>query len=136
MSEEQTQQEPSASPTFYDQVDWDLIKFNKISKEDFLRLKAKNKKSYATLLGSQDELQFYMFRPLLWSEYKDIRQKNLDKYKTQEYILSACMLWPKVDILTINSIEAGTMLTLVYQMLAVSYFLSDPTKAIEMIIEV
>lgn len=130
------QADPTTEVTFFDQVDWSKIKHNKITREDFLRIKAKCKKSYSTLLGSQDELQFYIFRPLMWSEYKDIRQKGLDKYATQEYIINTCILWPKQDVVSINSLESGILLTLVYQIMAVSYFLSDPSKALEMIIEV
>ena len=133
--DEQTEQ-PSANPGFYDRVNWDVIGYNKISKEDFIRIKAKNKKSYATLLGSQDELQFFMFRPLFWPEYREIKAKGLDKYATQEYILNTCTLWPKMDPISLNSIESGIMLTLVYQILATSFFLNDPNKALEMIIEI
>lgn len=135
MIDEQTEK-PDSSVTFYDKVDWDQIGFNKISKEDFIRFKAKNKKSYATLLGSQDELQFFMFRPLYWPEYREIKTKGLDKYATQEYILNSCMLWPKIDPIYINTLESGILLTLVYQILATSFFLNDPNKALEMIIEI
>ena len=135
MMEEQMEK-PDSSATFYDKVNWEAISHNKISKEDFIKIKTKNKKSYATLLGSQDELQFFMFRPLYWPEYRDIKSKSLDKYSTQEYIINTCVMWPKVDPVTLNTIESGILLTLVYQILATSFFLSDPNKAMEMIIEV
>jgi hypothetical protein len=135
MSEEATEQ-PDSSIGFYDKVDWDLIGHNKISKEDFIRIKAKNRKSYATLLGSQDELQFFMFKPLYWPEYREIKSRGLDKYATQEYIINSCVVWPKLDPISLNTIESGIMLTLVYQILATSFFLNDPNKALEMIIEI
>lgn len=124
------------SNSFYDKVNWSLIAYNKISREDFLRIKAKNKKSYATLLGSQEELNFFMFKPMMWPEYKEIRNRGLDKYETQEFIINNCVVWPKVDVVSLNTLEAGLMITLVYQIMAVSYFLNDPSKALEMIIEV
>jgi hypothetical protein len=125
-----------ADMSFFEQVNWDIIAFNKISKEEYLKIRGRHKRVYATLLGSTDQLQFYMFKPLSWGEYKDIKSKSLDKDTTHEYILNACVLWPKMDALTISSMEAGIMLTLVYQILATSYFLKDPNKALEMIIEV
>lgn len=131
---EETQKPADAS--FYDELNWDAISHNKISREDYLKVRARHKRAYATLLGSTDQLQFYMFKPLSWGEYKDIKTKSLDKDKTHEYIVNACTIWPKMDAVTINSMEAGIMLTLVYQILATSYFLKDPNKALEMILEV
>lgn len=131
-----TQAEVSGEVTFFDKVDWNLIPHNKITKDQFLYIKLRNKKSYATLLGSQEELQFYMFKPLFWPEYAEAKKKNLDKYEIQEHILKSCLLWPKADVLLTNTLEAGIMLTLVNQILAVSYFISDPAKAMEMILEV
>lgn len=127
---------PTTDISFYDKIDWSKIKHNRITREEFLKIKSKTKKSYSTLLGSQDELQFYIFRSLMWTEYRDIRQKGLDRFDTQEYIINSCILWPKQDVVSINSLEAGILLTLVYQVMAVSYFLSDPSKALEMILEV
>lgn len=126
----------SSELTFWDKVNWDVVKYNKIDKNEFLRIKLKNKKSYGVLLGSADELSFFMFRALMWPEYKDMKQKNLNKYEMQEYLINNCVLWPKQDIMALNTMEAGTMTTLVYQIMAVSYFLNDPSKALEMIIEV
>ena len=126
----------AADMAFFEQINWDVIAFNKINKEDFARIRGRHKRVYATLLGSTDQLQFYMFKPLSWGEYKDIKSKSLDKDTTHEYILNACVVWPKMDALAINSMEAGIMLTLVYQILATSYFLKDPNKALEMILEV
>lgn len=128
--------ETSNDTGFYDKVNWDLIAFNKIGRDDFFKIKAKYKKSYATLLGSQDELSFFMFKPMMWPEYKEIRNRGLDKYETQEFIINNCIVWPKMDVISLNTMEAGIMITLVYQVMAVSYFLNDPSKALEMIIEV
>jgi hypothetical protein len=128
--------ETSTEIGFYEKVNWDLIAFNKITKEDFYRVKAKCKKSYATLLGSQEELSFFMFKPMMWPDYREIRKRGLDKYETQEFIINSCILWPKIDVVSLNALEAGIMITLVYQIMAVSYFLNDPSKALEMIIEV
>lgn len=124
------------SVSFYDKVNWDAIAHNKITRDDFLRIKSKYKKSYGTLLGSSDELSFFMFKPLMWPDYKEIKSRNLNKYETQEYIINSCVIWPKQDIISLNTMEAGIMTTLVYQIMAVSYFLTDPSKALEMIIEV
>lgn len=125
-----------ATVPFYDEIDWEKVAYNKISKEDYLKLKSRHKRCYVTFLGSQDQMQFYMFRALSWPEFKDIRLKGLDKDSTHDYILNACLIWPKADPLALNSIEAGVVLTLVHQILAVSYFLNDPNKALEMILEV
>jgi hypothetical protein len=133
---QQETQTPDSTITFYDKVNWDAIGFNRITKEDFLRLKARNKKSYATLLGNSEELSFFMFKPLMWPEYKEIKERELNKYETQEYVINTCLLWPKQDTVSLNTLEAGLMTTLVYQIMAVSYFLTDPSKALEMIIEI
>ena len=127
---------PTSDVTVWDKINWDAITHNKISKEDFVKLKIKNKKVYCCILGSEDALQFFCFRPLFWPEYREIKSKNLDKYSTQEYILNTCTLWPKLDPISLNTIEAGIMLTLVYQILATSFFLNDPNKALELIIEI
>lgn len=128
--------EKSTDITFWDKVNWDVVKYNKIDKNEFLRIKLKNKKSYGALLGTPEELSFFMFRALMWPEYKDMKLKNLNKYEMQEYLINNCVLWPKQDAMSLNTMEAGTMTTLVYQIMAVSYFLQEPSKALEMIIEV
>ena len=120
---------------FWEKVDWSLIANNKIGKEDFYRIKAKHKKVYSTLLGAQDALSFFMFKPMMWPEYKEIRNRGLDKYETQEFIINNCVVWPKVDIVSLNTLEAGIMITLVYQIMATSYFLTDPNSALSMILE-
>ena len=129
-------QEKSADITFWDKVNWEVVKYNKIDKNDFLRVKAKNKKSYGALLGSAEELSFFMFKALMWPEYKEMKMRNLNKYEMQEFIINSCVLWPKQDAISLNTMESGIMTTLVYQIMAVSYFLNDPSKALEMIIEV
>jgi hypothetical protein len=134
MSEEK--QDPTTEISFYDKVNWDIIKHNKISRDDFLRIKAKHKKAYATLLGAQDELNFFMFKALMWPEYKEMKQRNLNKYEMQEFIINSCVLWPKQDAVSLNTMESGIMTTLVYQIMATSYFLNDPTRCLEMILEV
>lgn len=122
--------------TFYDKIDWNLIAYNKMTRDDFLRIKSKIKKSYASLLGEQSALQFYMYKSLNYEEYTEIKKKNLDKYATQKAILSACLLWPKPELLTLNNMEAGIALTLVYQILTISFFISDPRAAMDMILEI
>lgn len=138
--EEQTKEEQSVGPdsniTFWDKVNWDIIKHNKITRDDFLKIKLKNRKSYATLLGSSQDLNFFMFKALMWPEYKEMKMRNLNKYEMQEYIISTCLLWPKQDVVSLNSLESGLMSTLVYQIMAASFFIADPSKALEMIIEV
>lgn len=129
-------EKPTNDTGFYDKVNWEVIGHNRIKRDDFFRIKAKHKKSYATLVGSQDELSFFMFKPMMWPEYKEIRSRGLDKYETQEFIIQSCVIWPKQDIVSLNTMEAGILITLVYQIMAVSYFLNDPSKALEMIIEV
>ena len=125
-----------ADNTFWDEVTWEKIGFNKIEKLDFLRLLSINKKLYATFLGNQEQLQFYMYRPLSWPIFKDIKAKNLSKEETHQKIVMECVAWPKMDILEFNSMDAGVILTLVYQILAVSNFLKNPEKALEMILEI
>jgi hypothetical protein len=129
-------QDKSTDVTFWDKVNWDVVKYNKIERNDFLRIKARNKKSYGALLGSSEELSFFMFKALMWPEYKEMKVRNLSKYEMQEFIINSCVLWPKQDAISLNTLEAGIMTTLVYQIMAVSYFLNDPSKALEMIIEV
>lgn len=122
--------------TFWEKVNWDIVKHGKIPKEEFIKVKLKNKKSYGALLGSSGELSFYMFKPLMWPDYKEMKMRNLSKYEMQEFIINSCVLWPKQDIVSLNTMESGIMTTLVYQIMAVSYFLTDPSKALELIIEV
>lgn len=125
-----------ADKTFWDEVTWEKIGFNQIEKIDFLRLLTLNKKLYATFLGNQEQLQFYMYKPLSWPIFKDIKAKNLSKEDTHQKIIMECVIWPKMDILEFNSMDAGVVLTLVYQILAVSNFLKNPDKALEMILEI
>ena len=121
---------------FFDKVNWDAVGHNKIDKETYGRIRIANKRLYATLLGDEKETQFFMFKPLLWSDYKEIKAKSLDKVATHEFIFSSCVQWPKVNPILVANIEAGIMTTVVYQILSVSNFLSNPEKALEMIIEV
>ena len=78
--EEQTKEEQSVGPdsniTFWDKVNWDIIKHNKITRDDFLKIKLKNRKSYATLLGSSQDLNFFMFKALMWPEYKEMKMSG------------------------------------------------------------
>ena len=137
MSEEiKVEEIQQVNSAFWDEINWDNIGFNKIKKDEFMRIRAINKKIYATFLGSQDQLQFYLFKPLSWGKYKDIRTKNLSKDSTHEYIINECVLWPKMDTVGLMGLDAGVMLTLVNQVLAVSNFIKDPDKALEMILEV
>lgn len=136
MSEETVEQKPTTEVTFWDKANWDIIKHNKIDKNEFLRIKSRHKKAYATLLGSQDELGFYMFKALMWPEYKEMKTRELNKYEMQEFIINSCLLWPKQDAISLNTMESGIMTTLVYQIMATSYFLNNPSSALEMIIEI
>lgn len=125
-----------ADKTFWDEVTWDKIAFNKMSKEDFLRAYALENKLYATFLGNQEQLQFFMYKPISWPIFKEIKEKKMSKDNTHEFIISSCVVWPKMDILELNSLDAGIVLTLVYQILTVSNFLKEPEKALEMILEI
>ncbi|MDY0198880.1 MAG: hypothetical protein RBR68_13800 [Tenuifilaceae bacterium] len=122
-----------ADQSFYDNVPWDKVANNKIEKEEYLRLKAKVKTSYVTFLGPPDSLSFYMFKPLSWGEYKVIREKRLDKDTTHEYIINNCVLYPKMDPIDIGELDAGIMLTLVYQILTVSNFVDNKDSVLNMI---
>lgn len=136
--EEETKEEQDvylADGSFYDEINWDSVSFQKISKDDYIRTRAKNKKCYGTFLGPSDATAFYMFKPLNWGTYKDIRAKNLDKDTMNEYILNHCVVYPVMDPIEINNIDSGLMLTLVYQIMAVSNFLSDPKKSLDLIYE-
>jgi hypothetical protein len=77
-----------------------------------------------------------MFKALMWPEYKEMKQRNLNKYEMQEFIINSCVLWPKQDAISLNTMESGIMTTLVYQIMATSYFLNDPARCLEMILEV
>jgi len=134
MSEEKVYD--AKEPSFYDEVNWDTVVHNKITKEKFVEIKARNSKVYATFLGPNESPAFYMFRPLKWGMYKEIRSKNLDKDSMNEYIVNTCVLWPIMDPIQIADEDAGIMLTLVYQIMAVSNFLSDPAKSLELIYEI
>jgi hypothetical protein len=124
-----------ADKTFWDEVTWDKVAFNQIDKLTFLRTLSINKKLYATFLGNQEQLQFYMYKPLSWPVFKEIKTKNLSKEETHQKIIMECVVWPRMDVLEFNSLDAGVVLTLVYQILAISNFLKNPDKALEMILE-
>lgn len=120
---------------FWDDINWEQVALNKIGKKEFLITKSVNNKLYCTFLGPGDQLQFYMFKPLSWGKYKDIKDKQLDKDTTREYIINACVIWPKTDPIFVKNLDAGIMLTLANQILTVSNFLQDPSKALELILE-
>jgi hypothetical protein len=125
----------ATTKTFWDRVEWDNVGFNKISKEDYLRIRSLHPKLYATFLGPDKKTQFFLFKPLGWGKYKDIRAKDLDKDTTREYIVSSCILWPKMDPIVISNMDAGVMLALANQILAVSNFIKDPDQVLEFIFE-
>jgi hypothetical protein len=125
-----------ADKTFWDEVTWDKVAYNQIEKNQFLRILAVNNKVYATFLGNQEQLQFYMYKPLSWPIFKEIKTKNLSKEDTHQKIIMECVMWPKMDVLEFNSLDAGIVLTLIYQILAVSNFLKNPDKALDMILEI
>lgn len=122
--------------SFWDEVEWDQIKYNTISREDFLKIKAKNRKIFATFLGPKESPSFYMFKPLKWGVYRDIRSKGLDKESVNDYVLNACMLWPVMDPIQINDEDAGMVHTLIYQIMSVSSFLNDPKASLNLLYEV
>lgn len=119
----------------WDQITWDMIAYNKISEQEFYGIRRKYDKCYGTILGSQNALEFYLFKPLYWGDYRNIKTKGLNKEAMHEYVINTCLLWPKLDPIKLNCLESGIVITLVYQILATSYFLSDPSKAMEMILE-
>lgn len=120
---------------FFNDVKWELIKHNKITKEAFLKIRSKHNKVFATFLGAQDNLSFFMFKPISWNDYKEIRQGAIEKYDIHDFIIKNCLLWPILNEQGIT-LEAGTVLTLVYQILAQSSFLKDPSQALKMVIEI
>lgn len=125
-----------ATMAFYDEVDWSKVAHNPLTREEYAIARQKSKKAYATFLGSKDQLQFYMFKPLPWAAYKDIRSKGLDKDTTHEYIINSSIIVPRMDAITLANMDAGIILTLAQQILAVSNFLKDPNKSLEMILEI
>lgn len=125
-----------ADKTLWDEVVWDKVAFNKVDKLTFLRILALNKKAYATFLGNQEQLQFYMFKPVSWGIFKELRNQKANKEELHEKIITECVIWPKIDVMEFNTMDAGVVLTLVHQILAVSNFLKNPDKALEMILEV
>lgn len=122
--------------TFFQDVNWDRIAYNRIDEDSFNRILARYPKLYATFLGKEDEYTFFMFKKLSWPEFKDIRARKLDKDGYHDYILNNCIVWPKMDAFAMNELEAGMALTLVYQILVMSNFFKDPNKALELILEV
>jgi hypothetical protein len=134
MSEE-LEEVKDVKQSLYDEINWDKIAYYKMTKPEFERAKAFNKRVYCTFLGPADQLQFFMYKYLPWAEFADIRRANLDKMSTHEAILKASLIHPKPEAVLIQSLEAGLVLTLVYQILAVSNFLKDPNKALELILE-
>jgi hypothetical protein len=132
MEEIKTEESINIGLEFYNDVKWDLIKYNKIQKEMFLKIRSKYEKVFATFLGAQDQLAFYMFKPISWEDYKAIMSGDMPKYETHDYIIEKCLLWPTNK----SSLDAGIILTLVYQILAQSSFLKDPSQALKMIIEI
>lgn len=134
MEEESKPQE--ATQSFYSNIKWDIISQNKIDEQTFNKLKARFGKLYGTFLGSEGSYAFYMFKSLKWSEFKDIRAKKLDKDLTHDYILNNAVVWPKMDPMSLSELDAGIALTLVYQVLTMSNFISDPTKALDLVLEI
>lgn len=120
--------------SFFNEVKWQFIAHNKIDQASFIKLRNNNEKLFATFLGPQDQLSFYMFKPLDWETYKTIKNNELDKLETSELILTNCIAWP---VLTQKNMpDAGTVLTLVYQILAQSSFLKKPEDCLKVIVEV
>lgn len=125
-----------ARPDFFEGINWEEVTYNVIDKQSYDKIIARYAKIYATFLGREDELSYFMFKSLSWPEFKDIRSKKLDKDATHDYILNTCVLWPKLGIAELNELDAGIALTLVYQILTMSNFFKDPSKALELILEV
>lgn len=136
MEEIKAEEVLSVGVEFFNDVKWELISHNKINKDGFLKIRSKYKKVFATFLGAQDQLSFFMFKPISWPEYKEIRSTEMSKYDVHDYVIKKCLLWPIIDETNISSLEAGTALTLVYQILAQSSFLKDPSQALQMVIEI
>ena len=136
MADMKLEEVTTVDSAFYDDINWDVVAYNRLSKEEFLRIKQRNSKLFATFLGGEGQFQFYMFKPLTWPEYKEIRAKELDKDTTHEYIVNKAVVHPKMGPLEMNSLEAGIMLTLVQQILGMSNFLKDPNEALKMILKV
>lgn len=136
MEEIKTEEVLNASLEFFNDVKWELINHNKISKDMFLKIRAKHEKAFATFLGGQGSLGFYMFKPLPWTEFRAVQTGAVDRYDVHEHILKTCLLWPVVSDSTLATMDAGTVLTLVYAILAQSSFLKDPSQALKMVIEI
>jgi hypothetical protein len=131
---EETENAVAVDLSFFNDVSWEYVKYNKINQENFSRIRAKHEKIYATFLGTEESLSFYMFTPLDWETYKELRTKEMNKYDQQELILKSCLVWPLLNGKV--KLDAGTILTLVFQILAQSSFLKDPSAALRLVIEV
>jgi len=125
-----------AKPDFFETINWDEVTYNAIDRMSYDKIYNRFSKIYCTFLGREDELHFFMFKSITWPEFKDIKAKKLDKDATHDYILNSCILWPKLGIMELNELDAGMALTLVYQILTMSNFFKDPSKALELILEV
>lgn len=132
----QTEEIYTADKDFFDEIPWETIAFNVIEKPEYLRLKASYTKLYATFLGPEDSLSFFMFKPLSWPEYKDIKKRNLSKDDSNDYILQNCIVYPELDIIDLNELDAGFALTLIYQVMTVSNFLEKPELALDQIFKI
>lgn len=125
-----------ASGIPYEELNWQFVKFNQIDKAQYDKLQARYDKLYCTFLGKTDEFTLFMFKPLKWSEFKDIRAKKLDKDLTHDYVLNSCIVHPKVDPIALAGLDAGMALTLVYQILIMSNFFKDPATSLQYVLEV
>lgn len=120
----------------YKEIHWEFIKYNIPDQTTYERLQTRYDKLFCSLLGKQDEYTCFIFKPLKWNEFKEIRAKKLDKDNTHDYILNACVVHPKLDPLALNQVDAGMALTLVYQILIMSNFFKDPSASLQYVLEV
>ena len=121
----------------YDDFDFNVIQHGAITREDFEQLKMYYPKLFACILGTHKVATLFMFTPLPWKMFKEIGlEQGNDKDIIHEYILEKCIVSPRLDKVAILNMDAGSILTLVTQILAVSGFVNDPEIALQLIIPV
>ena len=128
----------SLGTILYSDLEQTNIRHNMITESEFNLLKSKFPRLFCTILGMQNDVSLYIFKPLQWKKFKHIRAlKDTDKDSVHEMILSECLVSPVVrDTIACNSLDAGIVIILVQQIMAISGFLSTPESAMSLVVPI
>jgi len=91
----------------------------------------------AVYLFPLDNKEIYVWRPLIYREWQQLKSNEelvKNETKFQEHVVMRAVLWPKLDVLTINASRAGLVQTLFSLIMQGSYFLA-PELAINLVTE-